>query len=392
MWRPISVAPFWRRMQTEPRSRGADALMVIGRLAPAATFDSAQAEMNTIAARLREAYPNDNAGRGVMIEPLTDRVIGARTMRALWLLFAAVGFVLLIACANVANLALARGTARHNEFSLRTALGASRWRLIRQALAESLVLALLGAAAGVGFAWLITAALRTWAADALPRMDTLRLDLNVFLFALAAAVLCGLFAGLLPAWLLSMAKPADALREGGPRSHGGRATRRMRNGLVVAEIALAVVLLSGGGLLIRSFARVQATDRGFDSGNVLLLQIDPTDRFEQSGDLLSGGAREDSCRPRRGGGRRRPRLLHRASCRFDDHRRRQAAAPARRARAAADSRQRRARLFRGDAHPAAARTPFSGERPGVNARAHRHHQRRPWRACSGRARIRSASV
>ena len=282
VWRPISVMPNWPRLQSDPRSRGGDSLMVIGRLAPSASFESARAEMTTIAARLREAYPDDNAGRGVMVERLTDRVIGARTMRALWLLFAAVGFVLLIACANVSNLALARGTARHNELSLRTALGASRWRLIRQALTESLVLALAGAAAGIGVAWLSIAALRTWASAAMPRMDTLQIDRPVFLFALAAAMLCGLLAGLLPAWLLSMASPAEALREGGPRSRGGRGTSRLRHGLVVAEIALAVVLLSGGGLLIRSFARVQGADRGFDSGNVLLLQIDPTNRFGDS--------------------------------------------------------------------------------------------------------------
>jgi len=185
-----------------------------------------------------------------------------------------VGFVLLIACVNVANLSLARVAVRRNEFSLRTALGASKTRLIRQALTENLVLAILAGTVGLLFAWLGTLALRSWAAGALPRAGGIQLDATVFLFALAASLACGLLAGLLPALQLSVANPAEVLREGGPRSLGGRGGRRLHQGLVVAEIALAVVLLSGAGLLIRSFLRVQTADRGFDSRNVLLLQLD----------------------------------------------------------------------------------------------------------------------
>jgi predicted permease len=270
LWQPLWFGPNWQ----QEGSRRADALIVLARLSPTATLDSARAEMDTIAARLRTEYPASNASFGVTTDRLADRVIGATTERSLWLLFGSVGFVLLIACANVANLLLARVTARSHEFSLRTAIGASQMRLIRQALTENLVLALIAGTVGVLIAWLGVLALRAWAAGVLPRADTIQLDTGVLLFALAASLGCGLVAGLLPALQLSIARPVNALREAGPRMLGGRVGRRLHQGLVVAEIALAVMLLSGSGLLIRSFVRVQTTDRGFDSENVLLLQVD----------------------------------------------------------------------------------------------------------------------
>ncbi|HLG55245.1 MAG TPA: ABC transporter permease [Vicinamibacterales bacterium] len=270
LWRPLWFGPNWQG----ERSRSADALIVLGRLRPGATIESARAEMDAIAARLRTEYPTTNASFGVTTDALVDRVVGPTTQRSLWLLFGSVGFVLLIACANVANLMLARVTARSREFSVRTALGASRARLIAQALAENLVLSLLGAVAGALVAWLGVLALRAWAAGVLPRAGTIQLDARVLLFALAAALGCGLLAGLLPALQLSIGGTANALRDAGPRLLGGRSGRRLHQGLVVAEIALAVILLSGAGLLIRSFVRVQTTARGFDSSNVLLLQVD----------------------------------------------------------------------------------------------------------------------
>jgi predicted permease len=270
IWRPLWFGPNWQG----ERSRSADALIVLGRLKPGATIESARTEMDAIAARLRTEYPATNASFGVTTDLLVDRVIGPTTQRSLWLLFGSVGFVLLIACANVANLMLARVTARSREFSLRTALGASRARLITQALAENLVLSLLGAVAGALIAWLGVLGLRVWAAGVLPRADTIQVDARVLLFALAAALGCGLLAGLLPALQLSIGGTANALRDAGPRLLGGRSGRRLHQGLVVAEIALAVMLLSGAGLLIRSLVRVQTTGRGFDSANVLLLQID----------------------------------------------------------------------------------------------------------------------
>ena len=271
LWQPVWFgSPQW----LDERSRGRDSLVVIGRLAPGATVDSARAEMDTIAARLRDQYPASNSSFGVLTIPFTETVIGATTERALWLLFGSVGFVLLIACANVANLVLARATARRNEYAVRSALGAGTPRLVRQALTENLVLGLLAGIVGAGIAWYGTVILRNAAPGALPRAETIRLDAGVLLFLLAASIASGLLAALLPALQLSITNPVDVLREGGPRAHGGRSGRRMHQGLVVAEIALAVILLSGAGLLIRSFLRVQATNRGFDSSNVLLLQID----------------------------------------------------------------------------------------------------------------------
>ncbi len=271
LWQPLSFAsPQWQ----DERSRGRDSLVVLGRLRPTASIASARAEMDAIAARLRDQYPASNASFGVSTDPLTDRVIGQTTERSLWLLFGSVGFVLLIACANVTNLVLARSARRRNELSLRTALGASRIRLIRQALTENLVLSLLAGTVGLLFAWGGTVALRRLAPGALPRADTISTDATVLFFLLAVSLASGLVAGLLPALQLSTARPADVLREDGPRALGGRGARRLHQGLVVAEIALAVMLLSGAGLLLRSFQRVQATNRGFDSTNVLLLQVD----------------------------------------------------------------------------------------------------------------------
>jgi predicted permease len=270
LWRPLWFGPNWQ----QENSRRADALIVLGRLAPNASIESARAEMDTIAARLRAQYPATNASFGVTTDPLVERVIGSTTERSLWLLFGSVGFVLLIACANVANLMLARVTVRSREFSVRTALGASRLRLIRQALTENLVVSLLAGAVGALIAWLGVLALRAWAAGVLPRANTIDLDGRVLLFAMAASLGCGLVAGLLPALQLSIDSTATALRDAGPRLLGGRTGRRLHQGLVVAEIALAVMLLAGSGLLIRSFVRVQTAGRGFDSQNVLLLQID----------------------------------------------------------------------------------------------------------------------
>jgi predicted permease len=270
IWQPLFFGPNWQ----EENSRRADALIVLGRLSSSATMASARAEMDAIAARLRDQYPATNASFGVTTDPLIERVIGPTTERTLWVLFGSVACVLLIACANVANLMLVRVVVRQHEFSVRAALGAGRMRMVRQVLTENVAVSLLAGAIAVLIAWLGIAALRSLAAGVLPRASTIELDAGVLLFALAAALGCGLLAGLPPALQLATAKPANALREGGSRLLGGRSGRRLNQGLVVAEIALAVMLLCGSGLLIHSFLRVQSADRGFDSQNVLLLQID----------------------------------------------------------------------------------------------------------------------
>jgi predicted permease len=276
LWRPLYFGPNWQ----DERARGADALIVLGRMTPSATIASARAEMDAIAAQLRTEYPASNASFGVITDPLVERVIGTTTTRSLWLLFGSVGFVLLIACANVANLALARGAGRRHELALRTALGASRTRIVRQVLAETLVLSVFAAAGGLLLGWAGTAMLKQVSAGALPRAETIQLDAGVLLFLLAASLAAGMTAGVLPALQLSILNPSDMLREGGPRAFASRGGRRLHQGLVVAEIALAMILLSGAGMLIRSFVRVQAAPRGFDSSNVLLLQVDLHGKYD----------------------------------------------------------------------------------------------------------------
>jgi putative ABC transport system permease protein len=270
LWKPLFFGPDWQN----ERARGIDALVVLGRLRPSSSIPVARREMDAIATRLRDQYPDANRSLGVTTDSLVERVVGPTTQRSLWLLFGSVAFVLLIACANVASLVLARAATRRHEFSLRTSLGATKMRLVRQALTENLVLSVLAGAVGLLIAWGGTAALRSLAPGALPRAESIQLDAGVVLFLLVASLASGLIAGMLPALQLSTAKPAEVLNEAGPRAQGGRSSRRIHQVLVVGEIALAVVLLCGAGLLIRSFLRVQGTNRGFDSRNVLLLQID----------------------------------------------------------------------------------------------------------------------
>jgi putative ABC transport system permease protein len=254
----------------ENGGRGNFFVEVIGRLKPGVTRQQAQADMQAVAAGLEREYPAENADSSVMITPLREQVTGkARPM--LLILFGAVGFVLLITCANVAGLQLARASARKKEIAVRRALGAGGFRIVRQLLSESVLLAGLGGAVGLLFAQWGARALVALRPDDLPRTGEIGFDLRVLGFALAVTVLTGLLFGLAPALSAARLNLNEALKEGG-RS-GGSEGAGLRHVLVVAEIALALVLLIGAGLLMRSFARLLDVNPGFQTKNILTFDV-----------------------------------------------------------------------------------------------------------------------
>lgn len=272
-------APQARDFRTMPR--GSHFLRVIGLLKPGVTVEQARAEVETVAAQMnREFY--DNAGFGATVAPLLGHV--TREVRPyLWLMLGAVGCVLLIACANVANLLLANAVAREREMALRSALGAGRFRLLRQLVSESLLLGLIGAAAGLLMAWAGLAALRAVAPANLPRLDELAIDGRVLLFTLLAAIVTGLLFGLAPALHSTGTDLNEALKDGGRSASGGARSNRLRSALVVAEIAVSLVLLAMAGLMIRSFRHLQEVDPGFTASGVLTVQLQlPASKYQQN--------------------------------------------------------------------------------------------------------------
>lgn len=256
------------------RSRGDHSYYVVGRLKPGVSIESAQAELDGISARLEQQYPDTNKGWGAAVYPIVaDTVRGYDT--ALWVMMGAVGFVLLIACANVANLMLARASGRQKEIALRAALGASRWRIVRQLLTESVIVALAGGVIGilVGF-WGIDALRASNPGDAArfaPGWYQLGINLPVLVFTFALAIFSGIVFGLFPALQVSKPNLNDSLKEGSRQTSGS--SHRMRSSLVVFEVALSLVLLVGAGLLARSFLSLLRTDPGFDPENVLTMNL-----------------------------------------------------------------------------------------------------------------------
>jgi putative ABC transport system permease protein len=253
-----------------PGARGAHYLRVMARLKPDVSIDRAQAEMVGISRRLEQQYPRTNTGWRSRLLSLNEATVG-NVRPTLLVLFGAVGFLLLIACANVANLLLARATARQREIAIRFSLGANRWRIARQLLTESILLSGIAAAAGLLLAEWAIRALRTLPPSNLPRAASIALDLPVLIFAGGMAVLTGLLFGVAPALQITRGAPAEILKEGGRGSSLGR--HGVRSALVVLETTLALVLLVGSGLLLKSFLRLQTVDPGFQYKNMVTTDI-----------------------------------------------------------------------------------------------------------------------
>jgi putative ABC transport system permease protein len=270
------VAPFYLKGMTV---RKAHFLRLVGRLKPNVKLDQAQAEMDVVSGQLAQQYPDTNKGYGLMLVSLNEKVIG-NIRSTLLMLLGAVGFVLLLACANVANMLLARAAGRQKEIAIRTALGARRSRLLRQLLTESVFLAMLGGFAGTLLAFVGTKLLIASTSSNVPRLEEVTLDSRVLIFSFAISILTGLVFGLVPALQASRPDLNETLKEGGRSSGGGAKRNRISNVLVVAQVALALVLAIGAGLMIRSFSRLQDVNPGFTTNNLLTMQIElPQTKF-----------------------------------------------------------------------------------------------------------------
>ena len=244
-------------------------LLVMGRLKPGVTIHQAEQDMNTVTAHIAEAYPKSDKGWGAFVEPLKNDFLPSDRKQTLWLLLGAVGFVLLIACVNVANLLLARSMTRQKEMAVRSALGASRATVFAQLLTESLLLALAGGALGVGAGYaMLQGLIAVMPPNTLPSEADLRLNLPILLFTLAATTLAGILSGCVPAWYASRIDPGEALKEGG-RTGTSAGKHRLRRILVIGEFALALPLLAGAGLAIHSFWNLLHADLGVSTDHVL---------------------------------------------------------------------------------------------------------------------------
>jgi putative ABC transport system permease protein len=276
VWEPHSTS---EDRDTRNSAGGGDTWFVVGRLRPNVTFDHAQAEMSAIASRLNEQLPAADRNRGISVVPFSLYMVGSQSRLALWMLGGAVLCVLLIAAANVASLSLARSVARAREMAVRAALGASAGRIVRQLLTESLLLAAIAGLIGTALASTGTGLIRAFGPRNLPRLNEASLDLRVLGWALAISFLAGILVGLAPAMTTLRRDLRPSGEESGRSVSGGAAVRRIRRALVVAEFALAITLLVGAGLLVRSWWHVKSIDPGFRPERVLAMELSSPSGF-----------------------------------------------------------------------------------------------------------------
>ena len=272
LWIPLTFKP-------EQINHDFHFLLVMGRMKPGMTLQRAQADMDTVTRHIGEAYPKSNKGWGARVDPLKNDFLAPEVKTSLWLLMGGVGFVLLIACANVANLLLAQGTARQREVAVRASLGASRWQLFRQLVTESVALSLIGGLAGIGLGWATVKAVVAYMPDnTLPSEANVGLNLPVLLFALAATMAAGVLAGCAPAWQASRLDLNETLKQSSRSLSTGR--HWLRRVLVTAEFALALICLAGAGLAIHSFWNLNEVDFGVRTDHLLTFTLPvPAERF-----------------------------------------------------------------------------------------------------------------
>src|SRR5215211_5135963 len=266
VWVPIAFTP------EQVASRNRHYLEVFAKLKPGVTLAQAQTEMSTIATRLQQQYPDENEDLGAVVTSLHEHLVGD-IKPALLILLGAVGLVLLIACANVANLLLARAAVRQKEIAVRVALGAKRWRLIRQFLTESILLSTLGGIVGLGIAYGGLVLLKAFIPENVSQARDISIDFKVLAFTLLVSVLTGVIFGLAPAMQAVRFNQIETLKEGGRDAATGGSGKRLRSLLVMAEVAISLVLLIGAGLLINSFLRLRNVDPGFRADNLLTMKI-----------------------------------------------------------------------------------------------------------------------
>jgi putative ABC transport system permease protein len=275
-WVPVHVAN-----PIAANFRGVHFLRTYGRLASGVSIEQARSEMQVIDKNLAEQYPEDNKNRNTVLIPLHDRIVG-QSRTPLLILFAAVSLVLLIACSNFANLLLARAAEREREFIIRAALGAGRWRLIRQLLTESVLVAVAGGAVAVLLAVWGTSLLVALKPENLPRLQEIGVDARVLGFTFALSLLTGVIFGLLPAWAASRGGVNEALKEGGRSATAGGARQRLRSTFVVVQLAVALILLVGAGLLIKTFWQLRSIETGFNPDRLLTMRIElPETRYKE---------------------------------------------------------------------------------------------------------------